>query len=110
MSQIAMSVSPLVTYRLFEGIIQLEDGTVAVICGAQPDIMTYGDGIPPEGRPSQAGDMLSVQPWGALQGRPSGTFGAFEIAQPVQGGLLYCPKPDEGKAFFFAFAPLVPNV
>lgn len=41
--------------------------------------------------PSQAGDVLSVQPDGSLQTRPKGTAGAWEICTISGITLLYNP-------------------
>ena len=44
-----------------------------------------------DGSPSQAGDVLSVQPDGSLQTRPAGTAGNYERAVVTSAGLVYRP-------------------
>lgn len=55
-----------------------------------------GDGpttLLPDGstRPCQDGDVLSVQPNGSFQGRPSGTAGPYEVYTLSAKGYVYNP-------------------
>lgn len=80
-------------------------GTVTRIFGADDvaGITTYDKSLPPEGRPAQAGDVYSVQPDGSVQGRVSGTAGAYEVATQNGLTLLYRPVAwDDGPQFLFS--------
>jgi hypothetical protein len=62
-----------------------------------------------DGSPSQAGDVLSVQPDGTLQTRPKGTTGLYERAIVASVGLIYRPKGSDGGAYIVPLVNDWPN-
>lgn len=69
------------------------DGTVTrdFLANEVAGITTYYDGDP---RPARAGDTVSVQPGGALQGRAPGANGNYERATRDGFLLFYQPGGD----------------
>ena len=52
------------------------------------------------------GTVMSVQPDGAVQVRPAGSYGAYERSVIVGNHLVYCPTGE--RAFAFPFAASLP--
>jgi len=78
--------------------------------GARPDISRNGLPIDdPNCQPSQAGDVLSVQPDGKRQARPAGTTGAYERCAKTGAGAVYRPMGKDGRTFIVPLAPDAPN-
>lgn len=48
-----------------------------------------------------SGDLLSVQPNGAVQTRPAGQIGAWELGVIDGGVISYTPDPSTGHAWVF---------
>jgi len=79
-------------------------GFFTATVGARPDMQRDN------GQPSQAGDVLSMQPDGTLQTRAAGTNGAFELCAKTSGFLVYSPKGNDGRTFVVPFTDVkIPN-
>lgn len=83
-------------------LIDVGGGDVVAVVGAHPEL--YRD----DGTPARDGDVLSVQPDGVFQTRPSGADGPFERAKISGAVLVYRPVAG-GRAFFVGLATAWPN-
>jgi hypothetical protein len=79
--------------------------------GGDEVTVTVGTRIPgltrDDGTPSQAEDVLSVQPDGRLQTRAAKTSGPFERAKVTPAGLIF--RPNGQRAFLVPLATVWPN-
>ena len=59
--------------------------------------------------PAGTATVLSVQPDGSVQTRPSGANGPYELARVQGSSLVYAPGGVNGKAYLIPFAASIPN-
>lgn len=79
------------------------DGYVTATIDDDPDVKRD------DGSPAQVGDVLSVQPDGTLQARPTGARGAYELAKMSGAWLVYRPV-NGGRCWLQALASDWPDV
>jgi len=79
------------------------DDEFTLVVGARPDLNRD------DGTPSQAGDVLSIQPDGTAQTRAAGTSGNFERCVKVSAGLVFRPVGADGRSFLVPCAFDAPN-
>ena len=84
-------------------LLDVGNGEYTVTLGARPDVSRD------DGTPSQAGDVLSVQPDGTLQSRPAGTAANFERCSKTAAGLVFRPVGKSGRSFLVPCAIDAPN-
>ena len=101
---LGMGGVPLAALLVFEKANPQPDGTVTLTVKLPTKLKRQ------DGSPAQAGDVVSVQPGGALQTRPEGAAGAWERAC-VQGSLVVFKTEGPGgpEAYAFAFAEKLPE-
>jgi len=56
-----------------------------------------------------SGEVLSVQPDGSIQTRPSGSAGPYEVALLDRDRLIYAPLGAAGAVFILPYCPAIPN-
>lgn len=92
-------------------LIQQANGQVTVSILDPAGIMTVPPGQPaPPARPAVVGDVYSIQPGGAVQGRVAGSNGVYELAKVVGAAIVWAPQGASGPAYEAPYVSAVPNV
>lgn len=105
-------VPPFAVVEAFpdDAAVDLGNGEYAIVVGARPDVSRNGLATTdPNCDPSQPGDVVSVQPDGAIQSRPAGTTGLYERCVKVGASWVFRPKGVDGRTFMIPRATAAPN-
>jgi hypothetical protein len=85
-------------------------GATAVLAIGPHQITRISDELVTVTYPAGATTVLSVQPDGALETRPAGAQGPYELAVLKVDRLVYAPIGDAGPVYLLPYSDEIPNV